>query len=413
MKRLLFALSLTLMSGLSAPTSSAQQAQNTSTNAVNPAVRRAKELAQVIDAGKLADSVMLTSTMLMEALLSPVSVLAQSRVSQPDITIDAATRVDIIEGVIKRLNDYYVFPEIARQMETAIRQRMRNKEYDQITSAALLAQTLTLHLHAVNPDRHLGVTYSYQPVPLNDGKTEPTSEQLERMRQFAASVNYGFEKIDRLEGNIGYLRIDGFMPADVGGETAIASMNFLANTDALIIDMRYSSNGGDPSMSVLLSSYLFDKPVHLDDFYWREGNRTEQIWTMPYVPGKRYIGKDVYFLASKGTISAGEGFVYELQNLKRATVIGETTAGAANPGFEYRINEHFKIFVPIGRAISPITKTNWEGIGIKPDVAVPAEQALNTAHLIALKKLLATATDERRKKRLNGFIETLEKQQSK
>jgi C-terminal processing protease CtpA/Prc len=298
-------------------------------------------------------------------------------------------------------------------METAIRQRVRNKEYDQITSAALFAQTLTSHLHAVNPDKHLEVTYSYQPVPLNDNKIEPTSEQLERMRRFAASVNYGFEKIDRLEGNIGYLRIDGFMSPDVGAETAIAAMNFLANTDALIIDMRYSTNGGDPSMSVLLSSYLFDKPVHLGDFYWREGNRTEQIWTMPYVPGKRYVGKDVYFLTSKDTISAGEGFVYELQNLKRATVIGETTAGAANAGFEYRINEHFIIFVPMGRAVSPITKTNWEGIGVKPNIVIPAELSLNAAHLIALKKLLTTATDERTKKRLKGFIESLERQQSK
>jgi hypothetical protein len=357
--------------------------------------------------------VMLTSIMLMAALSSPGSALAQSRVNQPDLTIDAATRAEIIEGVIKRLNDFYVFPEIAKQMETAIRQRMRNKEYDQITSAALLAQTLTSHLHAVNPDKHLGVTYSYQSVPLNDRKTEPTPEQLERRRRLAASVNYGFEKIDRLEGNIGYLRIDGFMPADVGGETAIAAMNFLANTDALIFDMRYSANGGDPTMSVLLSSYLFEKPVHLDDFYWREGNRTEQIWTMPYVPGKRHIGKDVYFLTSKDTISAGEGFVYELQNLKRATVIGEITAGAANPGYEYRINEHFMIFVPMGRAINPITKTNWEGVGIKPDIPVPAEQALNTAHLIALKKLLVTTTDERTKKRLKGAIETLENQQGK
>ncbi len=357
--------------------------------------------------------VMLASAMLTVALLLPVSAFAQSRASQPDRTVDAATRTEIIEGVIKRLNDFYVFPEIAKQMETAIRQRIRNKEYDQITSAALLAQTLTSHLRAVNPDKHLSVTYSYQPVPLNDGKTEPTPEQLERMRRFAASVNYGFEKIDRLEGNIGYLRIDGFMPADIGGETAIAAMNFLANTDALIIDMRYSTNGGDPSMSVLLSSYLFDKPVHLSDIYWREGNRTEQSWTMPYVPGKKYVGKDVYFLTSKDTISAGEGFVYDLQNLKRATVIGETTAGAANAGFEYRINEHFIIFVPMGRGISPITKTNWEGIGVKPDIAVPAAQALNTAHLIALKKLLAAATDERTKKRLQGFIETLERQQSK
>jgi len=278
--------------------------------------------------------VMLTSTILTMVLLLPISTLAQSRVSQPDLTINAATRVEIIKGVIKRLNDFYVFPEIAKQMETAIRGRMRNKEYDQITSAALMAQMLTSHLRAVNPDKHLTVTYSYQSVPLNDGKSKPTPEQLERMQRFAASINYGFEKIDRLEGNIGYLRIDGFISADVGGETAIAAMNFLANTDALILDMRYSTNGGDPSMSVLLSSYLFDKPVHLSDIYWRDGNRTEQSWTMPYVPGKRYVGKDVYFLTSKDTISAGEGFVYDLQNLKRATVIGETTAGAANAGFE-------------------------------------------------------------------------------
>jgi C-terminal processing protease CtpA/Prc len=257
------------------------------------------------------------------------------------------------------------------------------------------------------------VTYSHQPIPLADIKSEPTTERLERARRFAASINYGFEKIDRLEGNVGYLRVDGFMPADVGGETAIAAMNFLANTDALIFDMRYSVNGGDPTMSVLLSSYLFDKPAHLDDFYWREGDRTEQIWTMPYVPGKRFIGKDVYFLTSKRTISAGEGFVYELQNLKRATVIGEITAGGANPGFEYRINEHFMIFVPMGRAINPITKTNWEGVGVKPDIPVPAEQALNTAHLIALKKLLETTTDERTKKRLKESIEIVERQQNK
>ena len=358
-------------------------------------------------------SMMFASMALLASLLMTTQTLAQGRDGQTDLTIDAAARTEVIEGVIKRLNDFYVFPEVAKQMETAIRQRMQNKEYDQITSAALLAQTLTSHLRAVSHDKHLEVNYSYQPVPLNDGRSEPTPEQLERMRRFAASVNYGFEKIDRLEGNIGYLRIDGFMPADVGGETAIAAMNFLANTDALIIDMRYSTNGGDPTMSVLLSSYLFDKPVHLGDGYWREGNRTEQSWTMPYVPGKRYIGKDVYFLTSKDTISAGEGFVYDLQNLKRVTVIGEITAGAANPGFEYRISEHFFMFVPMGRAINPITKTNWEGKGVKPDIEVPAEQALRTAHLMALKKLLASATDERTKGRLRGFIETLERQQKK
>lgn len=358
-------------------------------------------------------SVVWTLIMLAVVLLLPTSAPAQDRTGQPDLTINAATRTETIEGVIKRLNDFYVFPEVAKQMETAIRQRMQNKEYDQITSAALLAQTLTSHLRAISHDKHLEVNYSYQPVP-NDSRSEPTPEQRERMQRFAASVNFGFEKIDRLEGNIGYLRVDGFMPTDVGAETAIAAMNFLANTDALIVDLRYSTNGGDPAMSTLLSSYLFaTEPVHLGDIYWRENNRTRQIWTMPYVPGKRYLGKDVYFLTSRDTISAGEGFVYDLQNLKRITVIGETTAGAANPGFEYRINEHFIVFVPMGRAINPITKTNWEGSGVKPDIEVAAAQALRTAHLLALKKLVATATDKGTKARLSGLIETLERQPSK
>lgn len=359
-------------------------------------------------------SICYTAMMLVAISLLSTSSFAQGRADQPDLTINADTRAEVIDGVIKKLNDSYVFPEVAKQMETAIRQRVNNREYDKITSAALLAETLTSHLRAISHDKHLEVHYSHQPVPLNDGPSEPTPEQRERMRRFAAAVNFGFEKIDRLEGNIGYLRVDGFMPTDVGAETAIAAMNFLASTDALIVDLRYSVNGGDPTMSTLLSSYLFDsEPVHLGDIYWREGNRTRQIWTMPYVPGKKYLAKEVYFLTSKDTISAGEGFVYDLQNLKRVTVVGETTAGAANPGFEYRINEHFFMFLPMGRAINPITKTNWEGTGVKPDIQVSAEQALRTAHLIALKKLLATATDERTKGQLRGIIDALEKKQNK
>src|SRR5262249_40804609 len=169
---------------------------------------------------------------------------------------------------------------VAAQMELAIKARMQRGEYDRITSSAALAQTLTAHLHEVNNDRHLKVHYRSEPIPIRTGLREPTPEQLERARRFAISVNFGFERIDRLEGNIGYLRIDGFIPADVAGETAIAAMNFLAHSDALIFDLRESAGGGDPSTVVFLSSYLFgSEPVHLNDLYWREGNRTHQYWT--------------------------------------------------------------------------------------------------------------------------------------
>jgi C-terminal processing protease CtpA/Prc len=274
-----------------------------------------------------------------------------------------------------------------------------------------LAQTLTSHLREVNNDKHLKVLYRYDPIPVRIGRREPTPEQLERAQRFAVSVNFGFERIDRLEGNIGYLRINGFIPADVGGETASAAMNFLAYTDALIFDLRESAGGGDPSMVVFLSSYLFaSEPVHLNDLYWREGNNIRQLWTQPYVPGRRYVGKPIYILTSRRTFSAGEEFAYNLQALKRATVIGEVTGGGANPGEVFRINEHFEMFVPMGRAINPITKTNWEGTGVRPDVETPETQALKTAHLAALRKLLEAATDERSRGRLRSVIERVERQ---
>jgi C-terminal processing protease CtpA/Prc len=188
-------------------------------------------------------------------------------------------------------------------------------------------------------------------------------------------------------------------------------MNFLAHSDALIFDLRESAGGGDPSTVVFLSSYLFgSEPAHLNDLYWREGNRTHQYWTLTYVPGRRYVGKPVYILTSKRTFSAGEEFAYNLQALKRATIIGETTGGGANPGDEFRINDHFEVFVPTGRAINPVTKTNWEGTGVRPDIEAPKAQALKTAHLAALRTLLEATTDERSRGQLKSLIERIERQ---
>jgi C-terminal processing protease CtpA/Prc len=187
-------------------------------------------------------------------------------------------------------------------------------------------------------------------------------------------------------------------------------MNFLNGTDALIIDMR-SNGGGNPAMVALVCSYLFGpEPVHLNDLYWREGNRTDEFWTKKEVAGRRYLNKDVYVLTSKRTFSGAEEFTYNLKNLKRATIIGETTGGGAHPGGGFRISEHFGMFVPTGRAISPITKTNWEGTGVTPDVAVPADQALLVARLMALKKSVTTLANPDFKAGVEDEIQKLEKE---
>lgn len=339
-----------------------------------------------------------------------ISAFGQQPSDQPDMTVDPATRGAVIEGTLKRLNDNYVFPEVAKKMEQAIRERVQKKEYDQVTSAKQLAEKLTADLQAVSRDKHLRVRYSHEPIPAEGANREPTPEQRERFRAYLSSINFGFEKIERLKGNVGYIDLRGFTPAEFSAETIVAAMNFLAHTDALIFDLR-RNGGGDPATVALLSSYLFNSdPVHLNDLYSREDDSTHQWWTLPYVPGKRYAGKDVYVLTSKRTFSAAEEFTYNLKNLKRATIIGETTGGGAHPGGTRRINEHFHVFVPDGRAINPISKTNWEGTGVKPDVEVPAEQALKTAHLAALKKLLEKTSDPTRIEQLKRSINDLEKE---
>jgi C-terminal processing protease CtpA/Prc len=317
---------------------------------------------------------------------------------QPPLPIDEATCNAVIDVALKGLEEDYVFPEVAVKITKAIRQRQADKEYAKVKTGQELAELLTKHMQEVSRDKHLRVTCMTEklPKPPEPGK-EPTKEMKERMKQMSLRTNGGYRKVERLGGNVGYLALDGFIDSEAAAEPAAAAMNFLANTEALIIDLR-RNGGGTPTGVVLLCSYLFDeKPVHLNSLYWRKGDRTEEFWTRKEVAGKRYLGKDVYVLTSSRTFSAAEEFAYDLQALKRATIVGETTGGGAHPGGAKPIDDHFVMFVPRGRAINPVTKTNWEGVGVKPDVAVDADEALEKAHELALKKILANAKEEERR----------------
>jgi retinol-binding protein 3 len=344
-------------------------------------------------------------------LMNQRVLMAQAPQEQPDMTIDAAARSAVIEDALKKLNDYYVFPETAKKMEEAVRDRIARKEYDQITSAKTLATKLESHLQEVSHDKHLRVMYSARPTPPETELRQPGPEEQAREIEFLRTINFGFEKVERLPGNVGYLDLRGFLPAQLGAETVVAAMNFVANTDALIIDLR-RNGGGDPAMVALISSYLFGaEPVHLNDLYFRPDNSTRQWWTLPYVPGKRYgEKKEVYVLTSKRTFSAAEEFTYNLKNLKRARIVGETTGGGAHPGGGRRINEHFAIWVPTGRAINPISKTNWEGTGVTPDIDVPAEQALKVAHIAAMNSVLEKVTEPERQGAIKQAIATSQKE---
>lgn len=339
---------------------------------------------------------------LMIALLGVASAsLGESRVAgqgpppPPDVTIDVAMRREVIDGALAALNEAYVFPDVAKQMDAAVRARQRRGEYDAITSARQFAQLLTDHLREVSHDRHLSVDAAPQgPPPLPPPAGALTQTLEERQRVQASRQNFEFVRVERLAGNVGYVELHGFMPPAVAGDTAAAAMTFVASSDAVIFDLR-QNGGGDPAMVAFLTSYLFGpQPVHLNDFYSRTTNQTRQSWTLPFVPGRRLTDTDVYILTSARTFSGGEEFTYNLKHLKRATVVGETTAGGAHTVFGRRINSQFMIGVPSGRPINPVTRTNWEGVGVEPDVKVPADRALKVAHLLALEKQQQRLTSE-------------------
>lgn len=325
---------------------------------------------------------------------SPAS-FSQPVVVGPDQPVDAQTRSEVIQELLRQLNTQYVFPKVAAQIEQDIQTRLAAGNYDRITSSKVLADTITVQMQRVSHDKHLRLFYQNKPVQPS-GSESKTDEQA-ALEQYGRQINFGFGKPDRLPGNIGYLRIDEFMPVELAAQTATTAMTYLSQTDALIVDLRYN-RGGEPAMVAYLASYYFGPySVHLNDIIRRGGGTIQSYRTHPQVPGKRYVGKPLYILTSRKTFSAGEEFAYDLQSLKRAAVVGEPTAGGAHAGEQVRISDHFTAFIPVEYARNPITHTNWEGTGVKPDLATTETQSLKVAHLTALKILSQIASAARKK----------------
>jgi hypothetical protein len=302
----------------------------------------------------------------------------------------------VVQKAAAVLEQQYVFPETARKMGDLIRRNLRSGKYDAIEDARAFANRLTEDLRSISHDRHLGVRFAPErileirtPDPAKKKAAEEFQKKANRME------NHGFKEVKLLEGNVGYLKFNYFSADPESFPVAAGVMAFLANCDALVIDLR-ENGGGSPEMIQFLCSYFFaGEPKHLNSFYYRLGEKTEQYWTQVYVPGTRRPDLDLYVLTSSRTFSGAEEFSYNLKNMKRATIVGETSGGGAHPVRMEILNDHFAIGVPYARAVNPISQTNWEGTGVEPDVKVPADQALDKAHESALERLAAEEKDPR------------------
>jgi hypothetical protein len=338
--------------------------------------------------------------------------VSSSLLSQQNNNFNFDTKVkhQTVKKITKMLNENYIFPETAKKMGDLIKANLTSGVYDPIDDPMKFAEMLTADLQSISNDKHIRVRFSPEDAMrmIEEEKKGHSPDDEKHWNEMMKKENYGFKKVERLAGNIGYVDFRNFASPHYSKETVTSVMGFLANTDAIIFDLRLNG-GGDPAGVQLICSYLFgDTPVHLNDLYFRPEDKTEEFWTLRNIDGKRMPDVPVYVLTSKYTFSGAEEFTYNLKNLKRATIVGETTGGGAHPGGMNVINKGFLIFIPVGRAISPITKTNWEGVGVSPDVNVKSELALEQAQILALQKLSENTKDEKQLGTYKWMIESLQ-----
>jgi len=327
--------------------------------------------------------------------------------------VDPAARDAAVEALAQVIEDEFFDANRAATIAAGMRTAEDEGVFDDAVTAQALAEALTAHLHA--QDRHFSVRYIGQEAAAaalarqasNDGEARDAAD--DRRVADMARRNFAFDRVEVLPGNIGYIEFSGFAPISAAEATARAALEFVTHTDAVIVDLR-RNGGGDPTMVQYLVSHFLEPggETLINTFVSRDYEYPNQMWSLPSHPVGNRPDVPVYVLTSGDTASAGEGFSYHLQAMERATLIGETTYGAGNPGGVQIVPEGYGVFVSTGSARNPITGTNWEGTGVTPDIAVPADEALDRALLEAYGVLLPLAADEDRRRQLGWMLEALE-----
>jgi len=304
---------------------------------------------------------------------------------QISIAQDKSINEEYKEQTIKRLsqlmNDFYVFPDIAKLTEDQLLKQLEEGHFNQFENNKNFAAALTESVQTINKDKHMRIWENKPYVASPNSSERIIEERFDRINR-SREGNSGFKTVKILEGNVGYLDLRGFAGLENGKVVADAYMKLMSRTDAVIVDLS-KNGGGSPNMVQYLCSYFFDQKIHLNSLYWREGNETREFWTLHEVDGIKMPDVPLFIITSNRTFSGAEEFSYNMQTQKRAMLVGQTTGGGANPGGTMSINENLSVFIPTGKAINPITKTNWEGIGVIPEIETTPEESFEKTHELA------------------------------
>jgi len=342
-------------------------------------------------------------------LVFTVTVPAFAWLPSADRSISPAAQAAVIDSLVSRLQSDYVYPAAVTGIASGLKKKLHAGDYAKDLSAEAFADRLGRDLRDLGNDLHLRVSYdpAFQ-APVDDGApVVATRADLDEERDWVASKAAGIAAVRHLPGNIGYIDLREFMPADFVGQYYASAMTLVSGSTGLIIDLRQNI-GGDPHAVALLLSYFFaeNDGRHLNDIYWRKDGTTDQFWTVP-VAGSRFLGP-VYVLTSARTFSGGEECAYDFQTQKRATIVGAVTGGGANPGGPQILVDGFVAGVPAGRAINPVTKTNWEHVGVKPDVPASPADAFHVAYKALLEKAFSTTKDGEQRRQLEKALSLLQ-----
>jgi len=298
--------------------------------------------------------------------------------------LTAQMRAQIVAGLADQLTQHYVYPDDAPDIVAGVQKALADGDYDQLTEPNDFARQLSTDLVRITQDQHFSVAY----LPETDSETlfENDDEAIARR------ANFGFERLEILPGNIGYIRFDYFPDPEVAYPLLTSAIGFVENTDALIFDLRYN-NGGYLETAQFLASHLFssEKDQALFRYFYNDDGQTirRSQWVMAAIPGKRRPDVPVYVLTSSTSFSAAEWMAFSLQELERATIVGQQTTGAAHPVDRFRIDDRFVVQLPIGKIFGPVSGKDFEGSGVAPDRLVESHAALETAYALALNAIAA------------------------
>jgi len=329
------------------------------------------------------------------------SVLAQS----PHKPINVKVLIDSIDRALFKT---YIFQEKSKLMGNYLKQQLKKGSYDGIKDYRQLAARIEADIQSVHHDGHLHVNYDpeFANVPAQKQAPHPQGIDSAAVRREKAD-NFGFKKADILNGNIGYIQFGSFSGMIEEARPIITSaFRFVSNSQALIIDLR-NNGGGSPWMVKQISSYFYPERTRLNDIYDRRADKTMEFWTDPEAADNVKLSMPVYVLTSKHTFSAAEDFTYAMQANKRAIIVGDTTGGGAHPTGPVYVGQDFVIDIPFARSINYITKTDWEGTGVRPDVPTDADDALIEAQKMIFTARLDNAESDNEKRVTQWYLNAL------